>query len=295
MIVNRLESQPVYNISDIRLFRLLGPHLCQTLKIAEAIRQETERSAALEATLDLMAAGVYLTNRQSQVIYMNSIAKRQVSSGMILGVVNNRLSPTSAQSRAALERAIALVHADRPGPAMSIAVPLQETGRRGLLAIVSPIDCLKRRNQQMPPGASCAVFVKDPRIAQPFAGEAFARLYDLTPGQLRVLVEVVEGQSLKEVAERLGIELATVKSHLHIIFEKTGTSRQADLIRLLVGSGPQIEQSMQARFAELPISYSADRDRGPRSWGTRVQTETSPTKQNRSALAGINAQFRSQP
>jgi DNA-binding CsgD family transcriptional regulator len=235
MMVNRLESQAAYSISEINLFRLLGPHLQQTLKIANAIDQQTERSAAFEATLNALSAGVYLTNRQSQIIYMNFAAKRQVSSGTVLCVANNRLSPTSAHSRTAFDHAMATVHTEvASGSATSIAVPLHEIGGRGLLALVVAINPLKRQTPHVRVGATCAVFVKDPQIAPPLALEAFARLHSLTPGQLRVLIGVVEGRQLQEVANMLGIELATVKSHLHTIFDKTGTSRQADLIRLLL-------------------------------------------------------------
>jgi hypothetical protein len=38
-----------------------------------------------------------------------------------------------------------------------------------------------------------------------------------------------------EVAEVLGISQATVKAHLHRVFEKTGTERQADLVKLVAG------------------------------------------------------------
>jgi DNA-binding CsgD family transcriptional regulator len=34
-------------------------------------------------------------------------------------------------------------------------------------------------------------------------------------------------------ADALGISQATVKTHLHRLFRKTGTARQADLVRLV--------------------------------------------------------------
>jgi DNA-binding CsgD family transcriptional regulator len=50
---------------------------------------------------------------------------------------------------------------------------------------------------------------------------------------MRVLATVLEqGGGVRELAERLGISLATVKTHLNHIFAKTGTRRQADLLRL---------------------------------------------------------------
>jgi len=38
-----------------------------------------------------------------------------------------------------------------------------------------------------------------------------------------------------EVAPALGISETTVKTHLQRIFDKTGSSRQADLIKLVAG------------------------------------------------------------
>lgn len=45
---------------------------------------------------------------------------------------------------------------------------------------------------------------------------------------------IADGQRLKAVAEQQGIGLATAKTHLQRVFEKTNTHRQADLIRLLL-------------------------------------------------------------
>jgi DNA-binding CsgD family transcriptional regulator len=54
-----------------------------------------------------------------------------------------------------------------------------------------------------------------------------------------VLAHIVEAGSVAEAAERLRISQTTVKTHLSRIFDKTGTARQADLVKLLAGfSGP---------------------------------------------------------
>ena len=45
----------------------------------------------------------------------------------------------------------------------------------------------------------------------------------------------MEGKSLQEAANDLEVKKDTVRKHLQAIFLKTGTSRQAELIRLLMG------------------------------------------------------------
>jgi hypothetical protein len=45
-----------------------------------------------------------------------------------------------------------------------------------------------------------------------------------------------------EVAPVLGLSEATVRTHLRRVFEKTGTSRQADLVKLVAGYANPIAQ-----------------------------------------------------
>ena len=65
--------------------------------------------------------------------------------------------------------------------------------------------------------------------------EIIARHYRLTPSELRVLLAVIEVGGVPEVAEALGIADTTVKTHLGSVYGKTGTSRQADLVKLVAG------------------------------------------------------------
>jgi DNA-binding CsgD family transcriptional regulator len=60
-------------------------------------------------------------------------------------------------------------------------------------------------------------------------------LYRLTAAELRVLMAIVDIGGVPEVAPMLGISETTVKTHLQRVFEKTGTNRQADLVKLVAG------------------------------------------------------------
>jgi FixJ family two-component response regulator len=49
------------------------------------------------------------------------------------------------------------------------------------------------------------------------------------------LFAIIEVGGVSEVVEVLGIGVGTVKTHLHHLFEKTGASRQAELVKLVAG------------------------------------------------------------
>jgi len=54
---------------------------------------------------------------------------------------------------------------------------------------------------------------------------AIAQEFQLTPAELRVLFSIIEISGVSEVADVLGISEATVRTHLHHLFEKTCTGR----------------------------------------------------------------------
>jgi DNA-binding CsgD family transcriptional regulator len=86
------------------------------------------------------------------------------------------------------------------------------------------------------------IFVTDPDRASGPSRDYLRALFKLTPAEAALAVELVEGDGLQSAAMRLGIKRETARTHLHHIFEKTGTRRQAELARLLVGLAGGLRQ-----------------------------------------------------
>ena len=63
---------------------------------------------------------------------------------------------------------------------------------------------------------------------------AFRDQFGLTAAEAVFAAEISRGDGLQAVAERLAIAPTTARTHLTRIFEKTGTRRQAELVRLLM-------------------------------------------------------------
>jgi DNA-binding CsgD family transcriptional regulator len=80
------------------------------------------------------------------------------------------------------------------------------------------------------PDAVAAVFVATASSRPVAANAAFAALFGLTAAEAGVLESVVAGRTNAETAQTLGISLATVKTHLQHMFDKTDVRRQADLV-----------------------------------------------------------------
>ena len=66
-----------------------------------------------------------------------------------------------------------------------------------------------------------------------------ANIFGLTAAEAGLAQELLSGDPLARVAGRLGVSENTIKTQLQSIYEKTGTHRQAQLVKLLMGLGSQ--------------------------------------------------------
>jgi DNA-binding CsgD family transcriptional regulator len=84
------------------------------------------------------------------------------------------------------------------------------------------------------------LFIGDPEVTNVSDEDHLRALYCLTPTEALVAVRASQGNGLQAIANSLGIGVSTARTHLQGVFEKTGTSRQAELVRLLADSSPGV-------------------------------------------------------
>jgi len=87
------------------------------------------------------------------------------------------------------------------------------------------------------------LFITDPEANPGVRPQWLREDFGLTPAEAVVAVEILEADGLQAAARRLGISLATAHTHLAHVFDKTGTRRQAELVRLLLQSQPAAREA----------------------------------------------------
>ena len=80
------------------------------------------------------------------------------------------------------------------------------------------------------------VYVGDPVQQKLVPERIVAQLFGLTPTEAFLAVLLANGYTLAGAAEKLDVTESTVRSYAKRIFAKTGVSRQADLVRLILKS-----------------------------------------------------------
>ncbi len=103
-------------------------------------------------------------------------------------------------------------------------------------ALVSPLAA----NQDVSLEPLAAIFLSETSRPIEIDPRRLEKLYNFTPGEARVASLLVQGLNLDNAATYLGVSLNTVRSHLRTIFDKTGSGRQPELVRIILSGVPII-------------------------------------------------------
>jgi DNA-binding CsgD family transcriptional regulator/PAS domain-containing protein len=242
--VARSDIQSRFDDDDLRQMELLSPHICRALLISDALDLQTIAAARLAHTVDHLSTGILLTEDSGRIAYMNSSAESILKDGSALKATDGRLVAARPGARDALSLALERSVAGKAPPATGqYAIPLPDGEGAGLIANVLPLEWRDGRNPLAALPGAAAVIIQNPAEGATPPIDAFGLLYGLTAAERHVLEHIAESQSPQETADRLGVSLATVKTHLQKLFAKTNTRRQADLISLVARSTAPLKRT----------------------------------------------------
>ncbi len=219
-----------------RRMRLIVPHIRRAVLISRTIDLKAAEAATFADTLDGLTAGMFLVDETGRIVHANASGHAMLHESSVLRAAGDKLVATQASAATALSEIFPVARGgDAAVGTKGIAVPLRAHDGDHYVAHVLPLTSGARRRAGTSYAAVAALFVHKAALASPSPPEAIARLYNLTPSELRVLLAIVQVGGVPETAEALGVAEATVKTHLHRLFGKTGAARQADLVRLVAG------------------------------------------------------------
>ena len=220
---------------DRALLERLAPHMAIARRLHRRLAARGRDAEALAAAFDRLVLGVVLLDERRRVSYAN------LSAAESLGVAPGFASAAALAADTPDARTLAcqpLLRSEHCGERDATVLRHPEDGRL-LQVLTTPFGW---RKGQALGGArfSSALFIGDPkrRAGDPFS--VLHALYGLTRGETRLAMLLLGGCSLDEAARLLAISVGTARGVLKTIFDKTGTNRQASLVRVLLTGFGQV-------------------------------------------------------
>lgn len=180
----------------------------------------------LTEALNWLEHGVLLVDRTARVRFASAVASRYLDNGR-LKVANGVLRAHSAAETIALHRLIARCTWEDVDAGSAAAC---RVGEPPLSLLIAPLKAAAANDQDAP---AAIVFVLDPEQVKSPTPKQLRDQFGLTAAEAVLALAVAEGQGLRACATHLRISETTARTHLRRVFEKTGTRRQAELVRLI--------------------------------------------------------------
>lgn len=215
-------------------------------RLWQLARTGEQKIQALQAALNQVDLGVMLLDRAGELVFANDSAETLLAEADGLCRSGNGISAVqlsdSMQLRVAIQHAIS-------------------HERHGVFPLEAPMIIVKRRDGSPlflsvhAPGhvtleqadVAAIVYIVDPAADISELLKPLCRLHDLSPVETQLASLLVGGSSISAAAEIMHIQEQTARTYLKQIFLKTGTHRQANLVRMMLSSLIRTNRSVRTR------------------------------------------------
>ncbi|MDJ0853083.1 MAG: hypothetical protein QNK04_32330 [Myxococcota bacterium] len=236
IVIYRRCGSRAFEPEDFELLDSLVPHLARAYAIHVQHATTRHERSALTEVIDRLPVGVILLDAEGRVVLKN----RSVDQILDLrdGFFLDQGRPRVADSREnrSLQKLISEVSRSAPDIAHAggsgVLCVTRASGRRAFPIWVGKLLAPAPDNRT--DEAQSILFIADPDRGQISTTLVLESLYALTPAEAELVRLLAEGCSLDQVAEERGVTMNTVRSQLKQVFCKTDTSRQGELVHLVL-------------------------------------------------------------
>ena len=225
-----------FSEEDKRVFSILLQHLVRACQLADKIGTLVGREAQTFELLSKLNVGFILVDKSCRPLHVNGLADKLLRSSRWLTYSNGRVRPIYPALQPAFEqrvgKAASLDMSDQliPGGVIALLDPIERPLAVSIIPFMS--TGLGLGTEQ----SAVAILFSDPDAKlKPTAGD-IAALFDFTPAEAKLVAQLVEGRSMVDAAQSIGISPNTAKSQLQSVFLKTGCNKQSELVSMIVSN-----------------------------------------------------------
>jgi DNA-binding CsgD family transcriptional regulator/PAS domain-containing protein len=233
ILLNPAESTTVTEIEK------LGPLIASHFELWQHSRDQAVEASAVRSAMEAIDTGILLINGTGKIIFGNRAATelldgdhlRRSGDGFTAIDLQDSLAVNVALSHSiAANRAVcADVPVRRSAPILTVG---SRTSSEKLLLWFVPAEL----RADDPRDCATVVYLLHPGSESSKQLEPVCRLHGLSPVETRLVCHITAGKSLQEAASAMRVKEQTARGYLKQAFAKTGTNRQAELVRTMLSS-----------------------------------------------------------
>jgi DNA-binding CsgD family transcriptional regulator len=205
----------------------LRPHLARAALISG--RLGLERASVAAETLGLIGLPAAVISRSHRLLAANKLLEKLIP--QVILDCPLRINLVDRRANALLKQSLLQQHYVG-GPVRSIPIAATVEQPASIVHVVP----VRGAANDIFAAASCVLVITSVAHPEMASTQVVQGLFDLTPAEARIARGIATGKTVDELAHEACLAVGTVRQQLKSVFNKTGVSRQAELVGILVGS-----------------------------------------------------------
>jgi len=223
-----------FSPNEIAYLMRLAPHVYRSMELSlQSSQQTTIRTA--ESLLSSLRCAAVIIDQQYRIVAANDWARRLVAEADGISELAGRLGIASDRAGKSLYRQLATFLGGCPQGAIVSAPCILAPRPSGKIPYRLSVCPLQRELEPFL-RRFAVVLILDPERSDPISEKHLREEVGLTPAEAGIASLLAQGRTVREIAALRGCRVETVRSQLKQILGKTGCSRQAELVSLLLRS-----------------------------------------------------------
>lgn len=226
--VQRAYRAGVFDAECFAVIERIMPHLRQAYRVRNALRAARQVCATLSETLHALDRPVLVLDGNARLHFANLAAERLLTAGDGLRLRNGHVTAANREEESPFAEWLAKaarIPTEGIAPALRDCALSRPRSERPLILSFAPLSAGLAGED----GPFVAVLIDTGAAAPPL--ERLRAALRLSAAEARLLQGLTEGESLAAIAERRQVSVNTLRVQLRQLFQKTGTHRQAELVR----------------------------------------------------------------
>ena len=243
LAINRQKKRQAFDDEQLEILQSLVPHIQKAMLLNDKTRLIELKQNLLSDALNQINNPLLLVNKTGSILFINSLAEQMIEQQLGIDIKDNQIT---FQSRAVNTKLKKLIYQAtdknvfaKQGGILNYTHPHCQSGLSIQVNPVNP-DIASIDTQS---NDHALLILSDNKQQQSSSVETISSLYKFTPAEIRLAVELCQGLTLNEIANKFSLSKNTLRTQLRGCFNKTGVSRQTDLILLINESPAEINQS----------------------------------------------------
>ena len=215
----------------------IGVLFSQALVLFGAYKEATDQRDAYACVLRARATGLIRIDQDGKVVNLDPDTATWIDERHCIRLVNGRLRAITAADRRKLDLALEGI---LTGQSDEELLALGSDGPQAVELLIFPVS--ETFDPAWTSATRAIIYVRVAGREIPPTPQRIRKLFGLSRREAALAILLTQGLTLAQASEHLGVSNQTARTYLRQIFQKTGVTRQAELIRQIQASIASVQR-----------------------------------------------------